>query len=292
MTTNESNEKDNFNITNEVQSIKDKLLILQGGYMEIVKEIETKNFEFARADEIAAKLLELKEEELVRINIAGKQAQTYLSNLLHLKDSLFYKLIIHDYINTESIRDEFYFDRSSEFFDILLNYIRTGIVIYEDLNGIEKNNLLTDFEFYGFWDAVKLLKSKISIKVINVTTSLLHSNYKATADFKLLHIKGNSSGYGTSTTNSWILFAFECESIVSKIEIAALSYNKPSTFATNQGKDSIIQTSLDGTTFVEVGRIPDNYSTTPIVIKLKKSRARYLKFIHTSYIGIGYLVIT
>lgn len=289
-----NNVDNHYDLSSDMIKIKDKLLMLQREYEDITCEVERKNDVFAKADEVIEKIKKEKKDELVKINIGGKEAQTYLCNLLNHQDSLFYHLILSDLKLYGNIRSEFFFDRTYEYFNIIINYLRTGILLIEDLKSQNKLELYEELQFYGLWKAVKFLKGQISINIVNASYSSIHASLKTNFNFKNLNIKNNSCGFGTSTTtNSYIWFELEGKCLVSKIEIASVINNKPSSFVADSGKNSIISTSLDNINYVDVGKIPDNYSGTPQIVKLKKSYAKFLKISNQAgYISIGYLVIS
>jgi hypothetical protein len=57
------------------------------------------------------------------------------------------------------------------------------------------------------------------------------------------------------------------------------------------GSGASILTSKDKSSWVEVGKIPSNYTSTITTVKLKRTVAKYIKFQHNSYLGIGFLNI-
>ena len=65
----------------------------------------------------------------------------------------------------------------------------------------------------------------------------------------------------------------------------------PELWYSGNGSGAAIETSTDRTTWTKVGSIPSNYANAIAKVKCKKSTAKYVRFMHTSYLGIGYVYI-
>lgn len=86
----------------------------------------------------------------------------------------------------------------------------------------------------------------------------------------------------------WIIIEFNKEWEFEEIEIAGFNGNT-SAFAVSNGANCQILTSKDKSNWVSVGSIPGNYGAFIQKVRLTKSSAKYIKFQHNSYLGIGYL---
>ena len=59
----------------------------------------------------------------------------------------------------------------------------------------------------------------------------------------------------------------------------------------SNGAGALIKTSKDNSTWIDVGKIPLNFSGTVIKVSLTNSSAKYIKFQHNSYLGLAYLKV-
>ena len=88
----------------------------------------------------------------------------------------------------------------------------------------------------------------------------------------------------------WIIIEFNNEWEFEEIEIGG--YNgDTSLWRASNGSNATIFTSKDKTTWTSVGNIPSGYGASIIDVKLQRSFAKYIKFVGTSYLGIGFLEI-
>jgi hypothetical protein len=90
--------------------------------------------------------------------------------------------------------------------------------------------------------------------------------------------------------NGWIILELERDVEFSKMELAGWNGNT-SIWAPSNGAGASIKTSLDKSSWITIGNIPSNYSGTITTLELVTSKAKYIKFEHNSYLGIGYCKI-
>ena len=74
-----------------------------------------------------------------------------------------------------------------------------------------------------------------------------------------------------------------------KIEIGG--WNGNSSWAVYWGANAKIYTSRDKTNWTEVGTVPSDFGNKISIVSVKKTTARYIKFQHTSWLGLGHLKI-
>jgi hypothetical protein len=91
-----------------------------------------------------------------------------------------------------------------------------------------------------------------------------------------------------ATHPGWIILELNKEWEFSEIEIAGYNGNTTA-FAVSNGANCQILTSKDKSNWTTVGTIPANYGAYIQKVRLTKTTAKYIKFQHTSYLGIGYL---
>ena len=88
--------------------------------------------------------------------------------------------------------------------------------------------------------------------------------------------------------NAW---QFEPNFNFEELEIAGWGGNS-GIWAASNGSNSRIEVSIDKVDWNNVGTIPSTYSSSIIPVKLTKSvSARFIKFVGTSSLGIGFLKI-
>jgi len=293
---NENIEQNTTDFTSDLSRIKNKLNILNSLYQPCIDELNDKYSKFKKGDDFIENYLNKESEDLVIVNLGGKTAKTYLKKLIFHKDSLFYKLSLDDLHNFGEIRKEFFIDISNRYFTRILNFIRTGILIFEDLNSVEVNYLKEDLNYLGLWEAVKTINNSYHVKIINATYSSIHTTLKSIFDFNQLHIKNNKSGFATnSSSNSWFILELDKISNISRIFISSLPNSfKPSIIGSGKGTSILLSETNNFTNNSIIATIPDTYSNETItIIKFKPTKAKFIKFNHpTDYINIGYLAIS
>ncbi len=292
---NENTEQTSTNITSDLSRIKDKLSQLNSLYQPCIDELNEKYYKFKQGDDVIEKYLNRENEDIVVLNLGGKSAKTYLRKLLYHKDSLFYQLSLEDITKFGDIRKEFFIDMSNRHFTRILNFIRTGILIFDDLNSVEVTYLKADLSYLGLWEAVKTINSSFHYKIINITHSSIHTTLKFTCDFNQLHIKNNKSGYASNNINAWLIVELEKISHISRIVIAPLPNSiKPSVIGSSKGCNILLSETNNFNSSTVIATIPNTYSSESLTtLKFKPTKAKFIKYNHpTDYINIGYLAIS
>ena len=98
-----------------------------------------------------------------------------------------------------------------------------------------------------------------------------------------------TKGICTSYTG-WIIFELNREVEFEEIEVGGWN-GDTSLWGVSNGSGSTIKTSLDKSSWTTIGTLPNNFGALIIDVKLTKSRARYVKFECSSYLGLGYFRI-
>jgi hypothetical protein len=112
-------------------------------------EIEEKSKEYVEKDRIMDNIKNSQEDHPISINVGGKLFTTKFSTLVSVKDTFFYVLILQFLQNGQRLPKEFFIDRSPQFFEVVLDYLRNQKVnlrVYAK-NQIEDIN--RELEFYG-----------------------------------------------------------------------------------------------------------------------------------------------
>ena len=225
-----------------------------------------------------------KEEKAVKLNIGGKIFQTKLSTISNIKDTLFYKIAI-EISDKES--KEIFIDRSYTHFHILLDYMRTNKFCYKGLGKYEIEDLYDEAVYYSFTDIVEELNERRKeIEIIRFESSPQYSNC---GTHRFEDLKNNNLQGGICVQSPYfITFELNYEHEISSITCGGWNGNTGTWYPGN-GANATISTSIDNVNYLEVGKLPSNYAGTIISIELTKSNAKFIKFSHNSYLGIGYL---
>ena len=93
-----------------------------------------------------------------------------------------------------------------------------------------------------------------------------------------------------ANTPGWIIIELTRNANFDEIEIGGIRFNN-TIWGYNNGAGAKILTSSDKVNWACVGYIPDNFETITRVRLGMSYDVKYIKFEHTSYLGIGYLKI-
>jgi len=85
----------------------------------------------------------------IKLDIGGKVFMILVSQILLLKDTLFYNLLKKYAVNNQELPKILFFDRSYEYFDIILTFFDTGKINMTIFNEFERELIQDEFEYYG-----------------------------------------------------------------------------------------------------------------------------------------------
>lgn len=278
-------------IRDELLVLKGKLELLEKELTDQMMELELKAEKWAKIDENAELLIKTNNSVLF-LDVGGKKFQTKLETLLSIKDTLFYKLILTEQLD---ITKEIFIDRNNDYFHIILSFLRNKKVNLNGYNNKKLREILEEAQFYEMTDLIANIEESLS--EVYFTDFEVNGNYYSggtlagtqevtclnnTEDRTLTKgICATSPGTITLTLNREVEFE--------EIEIAGWGGNT-SIWATSNGSSSKILTSLDKSTWTQVGNTGSNYGSIS-KIKLTKSKGKYIKIEGNSYLGLGYLKI-
>jgi len=94
-----------------------------------------------------------------------------------------------------------------------------------------------------------------------------------------------------AATPGVITITFNKEIDLEELEIGGYNGNSVAWYAGN-GSNANILTSMNNSNWTSVGTIPADYGAKIQTVKVTKSKAKYIRFSHTDYLGIGYLNIS
>jgi len=93
-----------------------------------------------------------------------------------------------------------------------------------------------------------------------------------------------------ATSPGWINIELSDKVTIQDIEVGGWNGNT-SVWGVSNGSGATISTSNDKSSWVQVGTLPSNYGASVQRVTLTKSEAKFIRFQHTSYLGIGYFKI-
>jgi hypothetical protein len=275
-------------LKDDLLGLKDKLELLEKEFENKLKDVDNKEKKFKEIDKQIEEIVNTK-DTIIKLNIGGKIFHTKMSTLLNIKDTLFYKLISKCIENKEEITSEIFIDRSYTHFQILLDYMRTKKYSLKQLNKYELKDFESEVRYYGFTEIFETITEKMKeIEIIGFTSAAQYSTC-GTHNFEDLKNRNLMGGICVQSPYH-IIFELNFEHEISKIEIGGWNGNTNSWYPGN-GANAKILTSIDGINYTEVGTIPGGFGATIQTVTLTPSTGKYLKFQHTSYLGLGFLNI-
>jgi len=277
-----------------LMEIKSKLTDLGGDLNTQLKELDTRGIKWFQYDAKKEKLMkEGAETQKVFLNVGGQQFQTTLSTILKHPDTLLFNLIMTEQWD---YKEELYLDRSFKYFKPILSYMRSLQVNLSSYKDEEVVEIAKEAKFYHMKEMVSYLEN-FAREVVFVAMEF-SGEYRsgnqvaATNNVDDLNNHDDTScmrGIATAYTG-WIIIEFNREVEFDQVEIGGYRGNT-NLYSSSNGVGASIKTSLDKQNWTTVGTINNSYSNGPFMHNVTSSRAKYIKFEHNSYVGIGYLRI-
>jgi hypothetical protein len=273
----------------DLLTLKNRLENIETQLEGQMKDLEVREEKWKRMDEQVTEIIK-NQNSIVKLNIGGKKFATRTENLLREKDTLFYKMILSKkFENTEEI----FFDRSPKLFPYLIDYLRYGKINYKRFNKEELEELRIEADYYEIAPIVNHLEDQLKeIDFIRFESSgVFNSGGTVIGSNKIEDLKDKNLATGIlSNSPGWIVIELNAEWEFDQIEVGGYNGNTTLWYPGN-GANSQILTSKDKTTWKSVGTLPSTYAATITTVFLTKSVARYIKFQHNNYVGLGYLRI-
>lgn len=272
-------------------SLKEKVDSLEINLVAQTKELDNRGLKWFEFDDKKQKLIENgAERKIVKINVGGKVFQCSLLTILNNPDCLFFNLIMTDNWNYE---EEIFFDRSFKYFPIVLSYLRNNKVNLDGYSDEQIPDITLEAKYYNIVPLIEITEKYVSkIFLVNFEFS---GEYRSgdqlagTNNVEDLNDHEDTScmkGICTAYTG-WIILELNREVDVEKIEIGGYRGNT-NLYASSNGSGASILTSLDKSSWTQVGVINSSYANTVYLHEVTPSRAKYIKLNHNSYLGIGY----
>lgn len=279
-----------------MSKLRDNLSSLKSKLQDMGKQIEeqssAKAIKEAKAKSLEEKFAEmtLTNRKIVNLDIGGKFFATTFDILTKDPNCLF-ALLLNENPNATTL----YFDRNPRIFDVLLNYLRFGKIKYTNFSDIELKEIYEEALYYEITDIRDYLYEKTrDISVIKVETSGEYfADGKIVGENNHLSLSNKEMKTGICAKSpGWITMELNCPSDFSSLEIGGYSGNEKVWYKGN-GAGAQILVSENGKDWTLVGRIPTKfgYEITKVDLDKEVKNAKYVKFNHLSYLGIGYLNI-
>ena len=274
----------------EITSLKSDLFDLERRFNNYSKEIEIREQRWKNCEKKIEDLNRINEGTCT-LNIGGKKFEVSLHTLKSRRGTIFYKQILRGEIKKGSTT---FYDRDDLYFPIILNFLRTGKLKAEKLNEEQEDDLLNEAQFYEVNYIVETLKAtpqEVEFSSVEINSEFFYNDVVVgSLNAKDLRNKSLEKGVCANTPGT-ITITFNRVAEFEEIELAGFNGNSLAWYVGN-GKDAFISTSMDKTTWTQVGQIPNDFGANILNVKVTKSKAKYIKFCHsTDYMGLGYLDI-
>ena len=280
-----------MSIIDEIKNLKNRLNHFEEETVKTTAEVMFTNNDVdnQRKEEINYEKVNYiinKKNPIIKINVGGKLFYSSLSLFISIKGSLFEEL----YKDSNNQQEVMFIDRSYDHFDLILNYLKYKVFDIKNYTFKELQEIKFECEYYILQDLAEMIGKQMEVvEFINYEISAKHS---VTPTFKLSGLYDTDLKIGGICVLSpfHIIIEFNMEVYFDKIEVGGCTIN-PSLWAPSNGSNATILTSTNKLNWKEVGRLPADFGAKIITVKLLNSKAKYIKFQHTSNLGIGYLKI-
>jgi hypothetical protein len=277
-----------------LSDLKDKLNLLETPLVNQLRDLDKRGIKWFQYDIKKEKMIkENADTKVIYINVGGKQFHTTLLTLLNHPDTLFFNLIITDQWD---INEELFIDRSYKYFNIILSYLRNKQVNVNTYKDEEIIDMIKEAKFYQLNQLATFLEhdsKEITYVSFEFSGEYRSSNLLAGTnnidDLNNFEDRSCMKGICTNYTG-WITLELSRDVEFDQIEIGGYRGNT-NIYASSNGSGASIKTSLDKSTWATVGTIPSSYGNSVVLHNVTLSKARYVKFEHNSYLGIGYFRI-
>lgn len=274
-------------LKSNLTSLKEKLKNIQTQLEEQVSDKKIKELKQKSLDEKLQEILSVK--EIINLNIGGKYYSVCKSNLLKDPNCLFAVLLNEMPNSTNTL----FFDRSPRLFHHLLDYLRYGKINYKKFCKEDLIELYEEALFYEIEDIREYLSERTKeISVIKMNTSGEYQyNGKTIGDNDIYSINDESMQRGICCKSpGWIEFELNSNWEFDMIKIGGYQGNKSAWYPGN-GCGAQVHVSENGKDYTKVGNIPSKFAKEICEVKFSQVTAKFVKIIHSSYLGIGYFNI-
>lgn len=280
-------------IESGLAKFKNDLLELRSILEVDLVELEEKENELDRTYNIDMEYLRTNLPKAITLNIGGEVFKTSKETILSNKQSLFFFVILRTNMQELKANDfNLYFDISPRNFEHILNFMKYKFCDLANLTLEEHKELLVTAKYFELSEMAEFIEDRyLNVEIVDYTTNGPYFlNYGMTIvgelDPKVLNSMDNR---GLTATNPGH-FVFELSKEIYFDTISCIGFTTNTSFSSSNGSGSTVYTSLDGKDFKYVGKI-GTISNILSSHKVSLSKARYVKFENTSYLGFSYVEI-
>ena len=315
-------------IKNDLKGVTDKIENLGDNLDNKIENLKEREEKFKILDEEAQNIIS-KQSEVVKFNVSGEHFATRPETLLNVKDSLFYKIVLSkkfdlskeifidrsnkhfglllDYLrdsspdsliskkaaevekkNKENETENK--DKKPEFYDAQKERL---VKLFSGLSSEDLEELKFEADYYELIDIVNELDERLKepVFVSFDFSGAYNSGGTVIGNNKVESINDPSLTTGICATSpGWI--TLELNYVFDLVGLQVGGYTGNTTYwAASNGSGASILLSTDNSTWTTVGTIPSTYSTTAATVSFARQSAKYIKFQHSSYLGIGYVKV-
>lgn len=279
----------NSQLKSDIANLKHKINEVEESFVSYSNEIESRETKWKTAEKKIDELLRVNLETCV-LNVGGKKYQVSLHTLKSRRGTKFYKQILRGEIKKDS---ETFYDRDFDYFQIILSFLRTGKLKADNLTDDQKEDLLQEAEFFEINFIIETLRATAAEVEFTKVDLSAPFNYNGevigTNNPKDLKDKTLLKGY-CANSPATITIQFNREVEFEEVNVGGYNGNSLAWYV-GHGRGANIQTSLDNVSWNTVGTIPNEYGHVIINVKVSRSRAKYIRFSHHEYFGIGHLEV-
>ena len=274
------------NINKEFLNIKNQLESIELELTEKINQFDNKN------DNIEMSLLDKQEylPKIIKLFIGGNLYSTLTSNLLCFKESLF-ALIISKF-KIEEIEKGIYIERSSLYFEYILNFMKHKCI---DLSSLDFKTL-------------SLLREEAAYYILDELCDYIDNNYKEPVligySSALGHYRVDNQIVGSDNLESLsnidpsdgmtfmsvanVTFELQKSYLISVIDFMPFQNNQ---FGVSNSYGALVYVGNEIENLKEVGVVPsvDQLSTIKCY---QPTEGKYIRFVSTGYFGISHLKIS
>lgn len=277
-----------------LKEVKTKLEGVESSLLNQLKELDGRGIKWFQYDAKKEKLIKEGAESVrVYINVGGKQFQTTLLTILNHPDTLFFNLIMTDQWD---YNEELFIDRGYKYFDAILSFMRNKQIFMSSYRDEEITDISKEAKFYQLYSMSDYLETYCrDVVFIGFEFSGEYRSGDQVAGTNNIDDLNNFDdisclkGICTNYTG-WITIELSREVEFEQLEIGGYRGNT-NLYSNSNGSGAQIKTSLDKVNWVNVGTINSAYANGPYLHTVTSSKAKYIKFEHNSYLGIGYLKV-
>jgi hypothetical protein len=276
-----------MDLKSDLSTLKNRLESIEGQLEAQMKELDSREKKWGKLEKDVQEILKI-QNDVVRFNVGGVHYATSADTLLKTPDTLLYKIVASKRFD---LNDEIFFDRSPNFFSVLLDFLRTKQISYKKYTKEELKQLQVEAEYYEIGeinDYLGDLAKPVEFVKLEFNAPYVYKGQTAGTNL-VTDLTDKSQMKGVCTASpGWIIVEMKRECEFEEMEVGGWKGNSTIWYCEN-GSGSTIYTSTDKEKWTQVGNIPSGYGSKIVKVKVKKSTANWIKFQYTGYLGLGYL---